>query len=556
MSNPVQHSTGSFAMTATGQHADLESGAPAATPPPRSARVASAVSQFFSTLSGNTASMAGSGFKHAKNGGERVLGGMKKGGEYTWSGMKTGGKYTWSGMKTTGDLAWKGAKCVGKEGWKEGQATAVSLAKFTAAPLQNKAWGALCGHTLQQMVTCGLPTMMREEAFIETYNLMLPHMVEKSPAAAVGLQVALSLANIAAHHYIREPRLARDPQNNEVAVRGHFGLSPSQAAVIKQDKPALWTAMQTQHQNDSKRVSGQQVMAELMNIGLSVAGAVTGNPALTTRVLSSQIRNVGYAAARETLNATGSAVASRDGKPSFGVNDDNMSTNGAWYTCSTLAMGMLQDALIQRALPEGYSVSGPEIRDASGQRLSGQELHQMGALVSGIRAACNTVIETGDAFLGKHYDSKQVGDGQKLSLSLPMKDYARLLDHSVARLSWNNFASGSTLAAQQVLNAITKGKVSPAFSSLFNNAGTAAAFGLTYKMVNQIYQAHSKVRAAVAQAENHPPHPEIADEDRITDVTDSEEPAPESADNDRITQIRDREEPAPASVTARSGPAT
>lgn len=55
-----------------------------------------------------------------------------------------------------------------------------------------------------------------------------------------------------------------------------------------------------------------------------------------------------------------------------------------------------------------------------------------------------------------------------------------------------------------MLNAATKGSLSPQLSSLLNNGGTAAAFGLTYKMVNQIYQAHSKVRAAVAAATSGP----------------------------------------------------
>ena len=241
-----------------------------------------------------------------------------------------------------------------------------------------------------------------------------------------------------------------------------------------------------------------------MNVGMSLAGALTGNPGLTARVLSTQLRNVIYAGTRESLQATGSMVASRDGKASYGVSDDNMSTNGAWYTLNTLAMGMLQDGLIQKALPKGYTVSGPEIRDAAGKPLSGKALHEMGAIVSALRAACNTVIETGDAFLGKHYDAKQVGDSQKFSPSLPMKDYGRLLDHSIARLSWNNFANGSTLASQQIMNAITKGNMSPLLSSLFNNAGTAAAFGLTYKVVNQIYQAHSKVRGAVAAESQNP----------------------------------------------------
>ena len=503
MTDSIQRAPALQQMTVQNSRGDIESG-PLPTGPARAARASHAAGQFFSGLA-----------EGARKGLQTTSGGLQTVGNAAWGGLKTGGSYAadkmtvagkagWQGTKYVGNQSWKGAKIAGKASWNETKHSAVTLGKFASAPLQNKAWGALGGHALQQMVTCGLPTLMREEAFIEAYNMMLPHLAEKYPAAAVGLQVAVSLANIAAHHHIREPRLARDPQNNAVAVRGQFGLSPGQADVIQRDKPQEWQNMTDKHQQDSQRVTGQQVAAELMNIGMSAAGVLTGNPGLTTRVLSTQLRNVLYAASRESLQATGSMVASRDGKPSHGVSDGDMRTNGAWYTLNTLAMGMLQDGLIQKALPQGYTVSGPEIRDAAGQRLSGKELHAMAALVSGIRAACNTVIETGDAFLGKHYDAKRAGDSQKFSPSLPMKDYGRLLDHSIARLSWNNFANASTLAAQQVLNAATKGSLSPQLSSLLNNGGTAAAFGLTYKMVNQIYQAHSKVRAAVAAATSGP----------------------------------------------------
>ncbi|WP_158781895.1 hypothetical protein [Pantoea sp. BAV 3049] len=500
MSNSIRHVPGQYEMTTPGPRGDIESGPQPDNRPGRAARAAGSATQFFSGMKESAGRGSRAALEGMKSGGSYALGSAKTAGNATWGGMKTGGNMAWSGGKTVGNAGWKGAKIAGRTGWNDTKASAISLGKFTAAPLQNKAWGALGGHALQQMITCGLPTMMREEAFIEAYNLMLPHLAEKHPAAAVGLQVALSLANIAAHQHIREPRLARDPQNNDVAVRGQFGLSPNQADVIRRDKPEEWARLSAQTATDSSRVTGQQIAAELLNVGMSLAGAISGNSGLTARVLSTQLRNVIYAATRESLQATGSMVASRDGKASFGVSDDNMSTNGAWYTLNTLAMGMLQDGLIQKALPKGYSVSGPELRDAAGQRLSGKELHEMAAIVSSIRAACNSVIETGDAFLGKHYDAKQVGDSQKLSPSLPMKDYGRLLDHSIARLSWNNIANSTTLLSQQGFNALTKGKAPQLLSSLFNNAGTAAAFGLTYKMVNQIYQAHSKVRGAVASA--------------------------------------------------------
>ncbi|RWR00876.1 hypothetical protein ED28_15590 [[Pantoea] beijingensis] len=404
------------------------------------------------------------------------------------SGLRTTASMTMKGMAQAGNATLSGAKTAGN-----------SLGKFVGAPLQNRAWGAIAGHALQQMITCGGPTLLREEAFIEAYNLMLPHLTQKSPAAAVTLQMCISAASIAAHYAVREPRIERDPQGNQVAVRGHFGLSPEHADVLRRDKPQEWDANVETQRTNSQRVTGQQITAELINTGLSLAGAISGNHGLTTRILSSQIRNTLYAASRESLQASLSLTGSSQGKATFGVNDAHMSINAAWYTAMTLTMGLMQDALIHSALPKGYSVSGPELRDADGQLLKGKELHQLGLVVSGVRLTCNTMIETVDAFLGKHYDTKQSGDTQKFSASLPLKDYGRLLDHSVARLSWNNFANGTTLAAQQIASRITDGHVPSALQSLLGNAGSAAAFGLTYKMVNQTYQSHAKVRAAVEQ---------------------------------------------------------
>ncbi len=559
MNDTIRPASGQYEMTRLGGRGDEESGPRPDDAPGRAARAAASAGQFFSTLSegawggtktgggklwDGTKALGSMTLSGAKSGGNKVLDGSKTLGNMTLNVAKSGGSKILESSKTAGKLGWQGAKFAGKAGWQETAASAADLGKFTLAPLQNKAWGALSGHALQQMITCGLPTMAREEAFIEAYNQLLPHLVEKHPTAAVTLQAVISLANVALQHHLREPRLMRQtepdaqPQSGsiqpgEVAVRGQFGLSPDQANVIKRDKPAEWARLSQQTVKDSKRVSGQQVMAEVLNVGMSLAGVLSGNPALTARVMSTQLRNVIYAGARESLQATGSLVASRKGTPGYGVNDDNMSTNAAWYTLNTLAMGMLQDGLIQKALPKGYSVSGPEIRDAAGQRLTGKALHEMGAIVSALRSACNAFIETGDAFLGKHYDSKQVGDTQKFAPSLPMKDYARLLDHSIARLSWNNFANSSTLASQQILAAITKGHTSPVLSSLFNNAGTAAAFGLTYKMVNQIYQAHSKVRGAIAAAPAESPAPPS------TTAAPAESPAPVSTRDPQASIITD-----------------
>jgi hypothetical protein len=363
--------------------------------------------------------------------------------------------------------------------------------------------GAMAGHVTQQLITCGATTLAREEVFMHAYNAMLPALEGHAKWALLGAQGVASLINVGGNMF-RQDRLHRlEDLDSTANVRGQFGLSPQQWQ-SKSDKEKQ--RLTDQHHIDSRNVTRNAVVAEVGYMVMSGISLAKGDGALAARVLATQLRNLTYAGTRETLQASINLTTGVDGKATHGLNESNMAANGWTYTAMTLAMGYLQDAVISRTLPAGQSVAGPALMNSQGQPLKGQELTDSINLVAGIRGLANTAVEFMDALRGKHYDLKQVGDEQRLQTDLkkllPLKDYERLVDHSPARLSWNNISNATVLAASEIANLITQGKMPEGATQLLNNLGTAAMFGMTYKSVNGIYGAHAANRGAIRAAKS------------------------------------------------------
>lgn len=358
--------------------------------------------------------------------------------------------------------------------------------------------GAMAGHATQQLITCGATTLAREEVFMHAYNAMLPALEGNAKWALLGAQSAISIVTVAANlnRHVRLQRL--DDQGSSAGVRGQFGLSPQQ---WQTKTPEEQKKLIAQHHTDSRNVTRNAAVAEAGYMVMSVLSLAKGDGALAARILATQLRNLTYAGSRETLQASIGLTTSVHGKASHGVNESNMAVNGWTYTAMTLAMGYLQDAVINKALPAGQSVAGPALINGQGQPLKGKALTDAINLVAGVRALANTAVELTDAMRGKHYDLKQVGDEQRLQTDVkkmfPLKDYERLLDHSPARLSWNNISNATVLAAGEIANLATDGKLPEGSAQLINNLGTAAMFGMTYTPVNGNYGGLAGVRGAI-----------------------------------------------------------
>lgn len=357
---------------------------------------------------------------------------------------------------------------------------------------------AAVGQTLQQVATCGLPTLAREVAFMHAYNLLANSIAQKNPGAALGLQAVVSMASIASHVYVRHPRMDRLGADSTVAVRGHFGLSPQD---WNAKLPAEREQLSDRQQQDSRNVTRNQVVAEVVYLGIAAMGVARGDGALSARVIATQLRHFTYAVSREGMQASLSMTGIDGGKKTHGVNEDNMATMSWIYGAMTLAMGFVQDSISRDLLPAGQTLSSPALTDAHQQPLLGLALAKSILLLAGTRSGFNTLVSIMDGHVSKHLDARQSGATQSFQPSLPLKDYGRILDQSLARMSWTSLASAANMAMGEL---VARDIVSPALGSFLGNGATAAAMGLAYRTINQTFQAHAAVRKAI----DNPPVPD------------------------------------------------
>ncbi len=358
---------------------------------------------------------------------------------------------------------------------------------------------AAAGQTVQQMATCGVPTYLREVVFMHTYSALADGLAKNSPGAALALQAAISLASVATQVYVRQPRLERLGAESSVAVRGHFALSEPQWNALTPDKQ---DALRHQMKRDSRNVTRNQIAAEVIYLGLGALGATRNDGALSARILATQLRNILYAVCRESLQASLSMTDKQGQTKTHGINPSDMAILGWAYGAMTLSMGFVQDAVSPNVLPPGQTLSSPALLGADHQPLQGDPLAASIQSLAGTRAAFNTVIAILDNHLQKHFDTQNAGTTQRLSPSLPLKDYGRVLDQSPARVAWTSLASAINMAGGELLH----GVLPSALRGFLGNAGSAAAMGLAYRTMNQTFQAHASVRKALdSQAENANP---------------------------------------------------
>lgn len=357
---------------------------------------------------------------------------------------------------------------------------------------------AAVGQTLQQMANCGVSTLAAEVVFMHAYSLLANSIAQKNPQAALGLQAVVSIASIASHVYVRHPRMDRPGADSTVAVRGHFGLSAQDwSAKLPLEREKL----SRRQQQDSRNVTRNQVVAEVMYLGVAAMGVARGDGALSARVIATQLRHFTYAVSREGMQASLSMTGIDDGKKTCGVNEDNMATMGWIYSAMTLAMGFVQDSISQDLLPAGQTLSSPALTDAHQQPLRGETLAKSILLLAATRSGFNTLVSIMDGHVSRHLDAKQSGATQSFQPSLPLKDYGRVLDQSLARMSWNSLASAANMAMGEL---VARDSVSPVLRSFLGNGATAAAMGLAYRTINQTFQAHGAVRKAI----DNPPVPD------------------------------------------------
>lgn len=432
-----------------------------------------------------------------------------------------------------GQVAIGVAKEGARQAYKAGRAGTVQtgqdlLKAFGPLP---RAVGIAGAHLMQQAVSCGIPTFAREMAYIG-----LTMKLAENPGTAACLQAAMTAINVAGHA-IRHRRMDRDP---EAAARGFHGMSKAQWDATPTDQQ---TAMAERQQRASRWVTQMHAAAMVVNTGAMIAGLARPDSEDARLFLAtsaaSDVRNLIYAAMRETAQASFSVVGLSKGSNSSGVNDQRMSTSAFAYTVSQALGSYAADAILSQARPD-IRASGGIIRTAAAELASGPALFKMAAAVAGVRAFANTLGEVQDAYLNKHHEASQAGGRQEFKPSLPGAaqyakkkaelletmqqpvgeagaptaqpankakvstlqlarlrvqafrenvDISRLLDHSPTRMAWN----GTAATAADLASLMVPSNLRTALSSF----GVAMLFGASYKPVNQTYQAHSAVRSQV-----------------------------------------------------------
>lgn len=352
----------------------------------------------------------------------------------------------------------------------------------------------LAGHTLQQAVTCGIPTFAREMV-----AMGLTMSLAERPNLAAGLQAGMTVINIAAQ-VMRHHQIKRHP---DVAARGFEGLSEAQ---WRDKTPQEQQAIRDRQQASSREVTYMHLAAMVVNAGVTAYGLASGNGVLVASSVASDVRNLVYAGMRESLQASFGMVGLDAPRSSSGVSPDGMNFAAAVYGGAQAAAPYLQNYLTNVVSPDALSVAGSVVSYTQDHGLikAGElvgvntTLATVAAKASLVRAAVNTLAEVLDAYQLKHQEAKGAGGTQKWSPEITGVDYARLMDHSPARMAWNGFAGSVGDLTTFMKNSDLK--------SMLSNFGTALAFAVTYKPISQTYQAQAAVRSHVRSqaAENQP----------------------------------------------------
>jgi len=332
--------------------------------------------------------------------------------------------------------------------------------------------GALWGHLGQQTLTCGIPTVAREMAAIGVTLGMQSH-----PNIAVALQGAMTLVNAAAI-WLRHHQIGRNPDE---AARGAHGMSIEKW----NDAAEKHAELRQRRERQSAALTAMHLASMAVKLGLSVYGATSNLPLLTSSVLGSEANNWTYAILRETGNASFRMVGHTGNAP-HRVTPERGIASAFVYGLAQVASAYTSQRLIAKSV--SASVSGSIVNEGSSLETPAAMLALI-ATVAGLRALPNVLVEAIDAAQLLHHELAPNGQHQHFEPALTGTDYARLLDHSPTRVGWNSIG-GIMTQLSQLFSMST-----PEARAALVNVGTGSLYGLTYFTVLLEYQAAFEVRA-------------------------------------------------------------
>ncbi|MDG4484126.1 hypothetical protein G8D20_15450 [Xanthomonas vesicatoria] len=361
-------------------------------------------------------------------------------------------------------------------------AAAVTAAACGVLPISfdKQYLGAALGHLVHQTSSVGTTTFAREllgEALFAALRQLPPEAVAAMQAVSGTLQLAL--------HTLRKNREDRNP---DAAARGFHNLSLEQWDALSVDEQR---AKKIEQQHYSDLVTRLALCGILSNIAVGAACKASGQPEIAARLLATDLKIAGYAAARDTIQATFRMVGMR-GPTNGGISGPHFTSAGRFYgmanTLTNLAANEVASPDLAAARQRWGGLNSPFNK--------GQALRVM-VRQSAVSAALNAAMETADWLNVTQHEAEQAGTQQFLDPAWKGKreDYERVMDQSITRTA----AINSNIALGTAVNMIgTWLGLSSARSALLANTMSGVAAGLQYKIIGATWQAEAAVREAEA----------------------------------------------------------
>lgn len=356
------------------------------------------------------------------------------------------------------------------------QRTYLGMASDLLRPV-GKFISEFAAHGSVQSVAVGLNTFIREEAA----GHLLP-IVEQFPISTqIAIFGVMQLGHVAIQS-MRSAELNRDP---EAAARALTGEN-AEAWTVRTGTAGQRTPEQTaQHQKSladlafaDKSIMVTQALATAANVALLAAGFVVGSSVLPV-ILVNEVKTVGYALARDTVQATGKLVSGHEN--THGLTQGQYHQAAGAYGVAVSALGVIGAQLnrhINASTPPGETSI---------------------ALLAGSAALMNTLAETFDwQNLSRHeaHNASRNAQGedrsQVLGVANNRDDYSRLLGQTPGRVAVINCANALNLAVSMATSTLKPNEQLAVTAVL-----TAVIMGALHNTISPEWTAQGAVRAAV-----------------------------------------------------------
>lgn len=332
-------------------------------------------------------------------------------------------------------------------------------------------------HGSVQSVAVGLNTFIREEAA----GHLLP-IVEQFP---ISTQIAIFGVMQLGHAAIQSRRSAELNRDPEAAARALTGENMA-AWTIRTGTADQRTPEQTvQHQKSladlafaDKSIMATQALATAANVALLAAGFVVGSSVLPV-ILVNEIKTVGYALARDTVQATGKLVSGHEN--THGLTQGQYHQAAGAYGVAVGTLGVI-GAQLNRHINANTPPGETSI-----------------ALLAGSAALMNTLAETFDwQNLSRHeaHNASRNAQGedrsQVLGVANNRDDYSRLLGQTPGRVAVINCANALNLAVSMATSTLKPNEQLAVTAVL-----TTVIMGALHNTISPEWTAQGAVRAAV-----------------------------------------------------------